>query len=251
MLQIDKSILKTNFGVTQLGTLAAVLKYISEIKVSPGPLSQLLLQPLLTISRSLEPPTIIRLSDVDLASPFASCVIQRMRCDLRASNFKISRVSRVAVDKSREEAFCSMINREGSSRQANPKLRPSNFTDTASVAALTEALTKCFETNVHGEYASCNVVFAWHGPPPEHVESVCRDNPRSFRTTDGGFFGAGLYFALELDYAARFAMMRPPSPSGEYGVILFAVMVSSAYVLTLARDYPSDDAQQPMRSGFS
>jgi hypothetical protein len=248
MLQVDKSVLKYNFGVTQLGTLSSVLKYISEIRISPGPLSQLLLLPVLTISRSIEPPAAIRLHSVDLGSPFAACVLQRKRCD--NPSFRISRVSRVSVDKSREEAFCSMINRECSSRQANPKLRPSNFTDAASVAGL-KALTQCFETNSNGEGSSCNVVFAWHGPPPEHVESVCRDNPRSFRTTDGGFFGAGLYFALELDYAARYAMMRPPSPSGEYGVILFAVMVSSAYVVTPARDYPADDPQQPTRSGFS
>jgi hypothetical protein len=250
MLQIDKKILKDHFGVTQLGTLAAVLKYISEIRVAPGPLSQLLLQPVLTISRSLETQTAIRLNDIDITSPFAVNVMQRIRCNLHASNFRISRVSGVSVDKSREEAFCNMISRECSSRLANPKLRPSNFTDAASVAGL-NALTRCFETNSNGESASCNVVFAWHGPPPEHVESVCRDNPRSFRTTDGGFFGAGLYFALELDYAARYSMMRPPCPTGEYGVILFAVMVSSAYVVTPARDYPADDVQQPLRSGFS
>ena len=37
---------------------------------------------------------------------------------------------------------------------------------------------------------------------------VCRDGPRAFRTTDGGFFGAGSYFAVELEYATRYAMIR-------------------------------------------
>ena len=40
------------------------------------------------------------------------------------------------------------------------------------------------------------------------LEAVCRDNPRSFRTTDGGYFGAGSYFSLELEYATRYAMMQ-------------------------------------------
>ncbi len=42
---------------------------------------------------------------------------------------------------------------------------------------------------------------------------MCRDGPRAFRTTDGGFFGAGSYFALELEYATRYAMMQVlPAP---------------------------------------
>jgi hypothetical protein len=100
------------------------------------------------------------------------------------------------------------------------------------------------------------------------VEAVCRDGPRAFRTTDGGFFGAGSYFAVELDYATRYAMMQvrtswaqhnpaclimrqAPSASGEYPVILFAVSVASAYVVTPGRDYPADDPSQPQSWGFS
>ncbi len=45
------------------------------------------------------------------------------------------------------------------------------------------------------------------------MEAVCRDGPRAFRTTDGGFFGAGSYFAVELEYATRYAMMQVlPAP---------------------------------------
>jgi hypothetical protein len=60
-----------------------------------------------------------------------------------------------------------------------------------------------------------NVVFAWHGCPSQFVEDVCRDGPRALRFTDGGFFATGSYTALELDYATRYAMMHPPSASGE------------------------------------
>jgi hypothetical protein len=103
------------------------------------------------------------------------------------------------------------------------------------------------------------------------VEAVCRDGPRAFRTTDGGFFGAGSYFAMELEYATRYAMMQvlpatlqvpvinpliltrrqAPSASGEYPVVMFAVSVASAYVLSPGRDYPPDDPDHPELWGFS
>ena len=45
--------------------------------------------------------------------------------------------------------------------------------------------------------------------------------------------------------------MQAPSASGEYPVILFAVSVASAYVVTPGSDYPADDPSQPQRWGFS
>ena len=58
----------------------------------------------------------------------------------------------------------------------------------------------------HNRRPVCNFV-------RRYVEAVCRDGPRPFRTTDGGFFGAGSYFALELEYATRYAMMQVlPAP---------------------------------------
>jgi hypothetical protein len=44
---------------------------------------------------------------------------------------------------------------------------------------------------------------------------------------------------------------QAPSDSGEYPVVLFAVSVASAYVVTPGRDYPADDPSQPQRWGFS
>ena len=52
--------------------------------------------------------------------------------------------------------------------------------------------------------------------------------------------------ALVLTYS------QAPSASGEYPVILFAVSVASAYVVTPSIDYPErDDPSQPARWGFS
>jgi hypothetical protein len=86
-------------------------------------------------------------------------------------------------------------------------LRPANRPDAACVAGLNK-LKSVFERSSLGASPPCNIVFAWHGTPAQYVEAVCRDGPRAFRTTDGGFFGAGSYFAVELEYAARYAMMQ-------------------------------------------
>ena len=97
-------------------------------------------------------------------------------------------------------------------------LRPSNHTDAACVAGPSK-LKGAFERTCLGPSPPCNIVFAWHGTPAQHVEAVCRDGPRAFRTTDGGFFGAGSYFALQLQYATRYALMqvRPPfSPRSHF-----------------------------------
>ena len=53
--------------------------------------------------------------------------------------------------------------------------------------------------------------------------------------------------------AARLCLIskQAPSASGEYPVILFAVSVASAYVVTPGKDYPADDPSQPRKWGFS
>ncbi len=48
-----------------------------------------------------------------------------------------------------------------------------------------------------------------------------------------------------------YPLKQAPSASGEYPVILFAVSVASAYVVTPGSDYPADDPSQPQRWGFS
>ena len=55
-------------------------------------------------------------------------------------------------------------------------LRPSNHTDAACVAGLSK-LKGAFERTCLGPSPPCNIVFAWHGTPAQHVEAVCRDGP--------------------------------------------------------------------------
>ncbi len=234
----------------------------------PSTIAALISQPALSPPLHSLPSASIQLVDEPVSSDFCSFVRARVR---RANpDVSISRVSRVLLGVARMATYLDLFLREASSRSSNPMLRPPNPTDPASVAGLNK-LQSLFERTSLGASPPCNIVFAWHGTPAQYVEAVCRDGPRAFRTTDGGFFGAGSYFAVELEYATRYAMMQvlarvmltaaaarlcliskqAPSASGEYPVILFAVSVASAYVVTPGKDYPADDPSQPRKWGFS
>ena len=232
----------------------------------PSTLAVLLAKPCLSHA-SPAPPT-IQLADEAMTSDFADFVLQHMRRE--AAGVHVNRISRVNVSSARMATYMDIFLRETNSRSSNPMLRPANPTHAAFTAGLGK-LKSMFERTCLGPSPPCNIVLAWHGTPAQHVEAVCRDGPRAFRTTDGGFFGAGSYFAMELEYATRYAMMQvlhtalpmpmlkrsiltpvqAPSASGEYPVILFAVSVASAYVVTPGKDYPADDPNQPARWGFS
>ncbi|CUG90879.1 Hypothetical protein, putative, partial [Bodo saltans] len=97
---------------------------------------------------------------------------------------------------------------------------------------------------------SARLLFAWHGTSHDRVAAVCRDGPRSLRTTDCGYFGTGSYFALEAEYAQLFC--SPDPASGECSVILFAVSISQARVITPERDYRQiEDPTTPHLHGLS
>jgi hypothetical protein len=147
----------------------------------------------------------VQLVDEPMTSVFAEYVMQRVRRQDAA--LRISRICRVNLSSARMATYTDLFMREASSSSSNPMLRPANPTDPACVAGLNK-LQSLFERTCLGASPPCNIVFAWHGTPAQHVEAVCRDGPRAFRTTDGGFFGAGSYFAVELEYATRYAMMQ-------------------------------------------
>ncbi len=247
--------------------LTAILQQLPDTS-APTNLATLLSQPVLQQPAHVLPSGSIQLVDEAATSDFSFFVRARMR--RVAADVSVSRICRVVVGGSRTATFLDLFMREASSRSSNSMLRPANPAD-ATFAGGLHKLKSLFERTCLGPSPPCNIVLAWHGTPAQYVEAVCRDGPRAFRTTDGGFFGAGSYFAMELEYATRYAMMQvlhtalsmpmlkrsiltpvqAPSASGEYPVILFAVSVASAYVVTPGTDYPADDASQPARWGFS
>jgi hypothetical protein len=143
--------------------------------------------------------------DESLTSDFSTFVRSHVRRE--DPGFSISRISRVLLGGARNATYLDLFMREASSRSSNPMLRPANPSDYSCIAGLNK-LKSLFERTCMGTSPPCNIVFAWHSTPVQYVEAVCRDGPRAFRITDGGFFGAGSYFAVELEYATRYAMMQ-------------------------------------------
>ena len=97
------------------------------------------------------------------------------------------------------------------------------------------------------------VLFAWHGSDFQAIDAICRDGARGFRTTDGGYFGAGTYCAIECAYASQYSEYggKAPNSNGEYAVILFACFLGPfPYVITLEKDYVGRRAQHPGFSSF-
>jgi len=218
----------------------------------PSNLASLLLRPeLLSLSNTV-PLDGVWFVNEDLSSAFCDFVTERVRCE--HENLRINRIDRVIVNNARMASYMQSLREEMDSLNRNPVLRPENPISTAfssGLAALTNKFERIYPAG--GDIPQsfpCNIVFAWHVTPPQHVEAVCRDGPRPLRTTDGGYFGAGSYFALEMNYAARYAMMQAPSVNGDYPVILFAVKVANAYVVSPDADYV-DDPSLPERWGFS
>ena len=186
------------------------LKSILQLLPESNPLSNLaalLSQPALAAPSSALPTGNIYLADMPFSSDFSAFVRARVRRE--AAGLSISRICRVQLSVARMATYMDLFAREVISRMKNPALNPNNPIDPAFAAGLCKLKT-LFEhlSPTLGPSPPCNIVFAWHGTPAQHVESVCRDGPRSFRTTDGGFFGAGSYFAMELEYATRYAMMQ-------------------------------------------
>ena len=184
--------------------LSAILQQLPDT-TAPTTLAALLSQPVLQQPPHALPSGAIQLVEEAATSPFAAFVRARMRRE--AAGVSVGRICRVVVGGSRAATFLDLFLREAGSRSSNPMLRPANRPDAACVAGLNK-LKSVFERTSLGASPPCNIVFAWHGTPAQYVEAVCRDGPRAFRTTDGGFFGAGSYFAVELEYATRYAMMQ-------------------------------------------
>jgi serine/threonine protein kinase/Leucine-rich repeat (LRR) protein len=83
------------------------------------------------------------------------------------------------------------------------------------------------------------IVFAWLGTSADRLDPVCRDGLRALRVRDDGFFGNGVYFAMEADYACRYTHAEDVTNDAQQPatLILYACSISQAYPLTLEADY--------------
>jgi hypothetical protein len=88
--------------------------------------------------------------------------------------------------------------------------------------------------------------YSFHGPRIENLASMCRTGAVAVRAHDAGYFGAGCYSTLNIEYAVRYArgdFDKPESPrrippvDGKYPVIMFACCVGMVYPITPGKDY--------------
>lgn len=217
--------------------------------------------------------------DVRPQSAFYNFVVSKMRPNPfdRPTTMNISRIQ--MVRHTRESAYCEDIGNESRSvnQRGDPLLPRRPDSSQAEHAEFQDALnyfnSQCESTPP--DWGNAKVVFAWHGSNSKHIESLCQNNPRSFRTTDGGFFGSGAYFAMECAYASRYSEWSKyptlyahdhpsagqphpqagqpiPNDQGEFGVILYSCCVTPfPYVITLRKDYdPVHLAENPGFSSF-
>ncbi|CUG88587.1 Hypothetical protein, putative [Bodo saltans] len=172
--------------------------------------------------------------DVQRDSPAWNFVMKRTRTPLLEKAHIVTRLSLVCTE---SDVFFTLHERERVSRAQNPELCVDlELSVNLDRMAAIDKLKAMFEDLIVPQ-PGARIVFAWHGVPANAVTAVCRDGPRNFRKTDGGYFGAGSYFALEAEYAAKYSAR---DGNGERAVILFAVSVSQAYPVTLETDYRTE-----------
>ncbi|CUI11646.1 protein kinase, putative [Bodo saltans] len=160
------------------------------------------------------------------------------------AKFNVGAVTKIVMvyPRTHVTSFIAVHNAENHSRLMNSALRLANSPNPDYEAAIHRLKSVFIQSPaVKNENAKARIFFAWHGTEVSAVDRVCEDGPRSLSTTDSGFFGSGSYFALEAWYASRFSK---PSPAhdNERCLILFAVSISQAYVITLDGDYRDERA---------
>jgi hypothetical protein len=155
---------------------------------------------------------------------------------------RVVRVEAFADDKlAFRNGFNSFLNRV----PRNPPAMTPSAARSAVLARLDEHVHKHGYFFLNSQGASVRVVAAWHGfSTADGVEGVRLGGLRDLRTRDGGFFGAGIYAALQSSYGGFYADVLPSITTGG-GELLSDVRVVAlcygamgcAYPLTREGDY--------------
>ena len=120
------------------------------------------------------------------------------------------------------------------------------------------------ERSPGGSPLEARTLYVFHGPQVGAVDGICLNGLQATRAQDPGYFGAGSYSSLNVEYAARYAMGefdRPPrhrdftATGGLVPVIMFAAAVNMAYPVSPDVDDPQPDRHsrffgQPLSAGF-
>jgi serine/threonine protein kinase len=116
--------------------------------------------------------------------------------------------------------------------------------DTFAAKAAPHLQTLANVPTADGNGGLSRIVFACFGTSVDRLDSVCRDGLRALRVRDDGFFGNGVYLAMEADYARRYAREEDVTDDQQPAtLILYACSISQTYPVTLEADYrhPTED----------
>ena len=95
------------------------------------------------------------------------------------------------------------------------------------------------------DWDGVRVLPLWHGCSAAVADEIMSKGPAALATLDAGFFGSGIYFTPQPEYAAAYAagcfapQFSAPNADGDHVILLCAVCVGSVYPITRAADYPA------------
>jgi len=89
------------------------------------------------------------------------------------------------------------------------------------------------------------MIVLWHGCSPSAAISICKGGVKDLRTTDGGYFGSGIYLTPNLDYAIQqYSSKCNPDNEGNFAVLLCKAGIARTYPISRATDYPEKDVSK-------
>jgi len=86
-----------------------------------------------------------------------------------------------------------------------------------------------------------NILILWHGCSPSAALSICKGGAKDLRTTDGGYFGSGIYLTPNLDYAYEYSKNHQDQ-EGNSAVLLCKVTIARTYPISRKTDYQNPDS---------
>ena len=166
---------------------------------------------------------------------------------MRVNGFRLMRVEAVVPTRGAYEGFNSRkerlaVLRAGGGGMFNRKPSSFNGTQLHVLSALRDRFHELPESD---RLRNVRTFYCFHGCREGVLDNICRAGLVNLSGQgDLGYFGAGVYATLNLEYAARYAAgefstdpARRVPPGVEFPVVMLAACVGSAYPITPAVDY--------------
>jgi hypothetical protein len=185
--------------------------------------------------------------DIQHESALWTFVTSRFRSDFK--DRKIARCVMVLGSEHNDASEFLRFHQEQCGPNSSAASAPT-FSDPGRAATYSKMMEMAEKT---ASRSSAPLLFCWHAVDNtgESVHHVCLDNLSKCKNADGGYFGIGVYFSTEAQYAATYS---DPGHCNESAVVLFAVSPTTQVypITTMHYRTPEEEAgvKAPLR-GFS